>query len=240
MRCALIAAWIVTSPAAAQTDARAVVEKAIEAHGGAARARQFPAGKMAVTGSIHLLGQQFPFTAKFVYLMPDRLKQTVETSQQNVKQTIVQVQSGDKVQVWVNGQPQPLTPADVERYRRGLYIQNLLRLAPLVEAPHTLTLAGELEKLRGVKVSAPGQKDVTLYFDPQTHLLMRVRRTEPHPVTNKDALQEEIYSDYKDTPQGLKYPAKSVILLGNQKYIESTTGEYTPMDTVEASEFQGP
>src|SRR5207248_11117197 len=90
--------------------------------------------------------------------------------------------------------------------------------------------------LVGVTVSADGQKDVRLYFDPQTHLLGAVERP-GFDDQGKPADHLEVYSDYREA-NGLKFPTKTTIKQNGKRYVESETTEFKPLERADPREFQ--
>ena len=88
----------------------------------------------------------------------------------------------------------------------------------------------------GVKVSSDGHKDVRLYFDKLTNLLIAVERngfdSEAKPVE-----QTDIYGSYREA-NGLKYPTKTLIKQNGKQYLESETIEFKPLEKVDSREFQ--
>jgi hypothetical protein len=227
-------------PARAQDDARAVIEKAIEAHGGAAALDKYPAGRARSKGTIFLPNNEVPFTSQIVYQLPNRLRSTVEVTAQGARSSFTQIQNGDKLSMFVGGLAQQMPPSQAEELKGALYAQNLTRLTPLLkDSRYRLASVGEKtidgRPTVGVKVSSEGNKDVRLYFDRGTGLLAAVERP-GFDARGKPVDQLETYSDYRETG-GLKHPGKAVIRQNCQRYIESETLEYQPLEKVDPKEF---
>src|SRR5205823_13910481 len=64
---------ILAGPAFAQDDAKAIVERAIAAHGGADKLDKFIAARVQSKGSIAAQGGQVPFVSVGVYQLPDKM-----------------------------------------------------------------------------------------------------------------------------------------------------------------------
>jgi hypothetical protein len=228
-------------PAArARDDARAIVEKAIEAHGGAATLDKYPAGRVKSKGTVVLQNTEFPFTSQAVYQMPNRVRSTFEVTTMGVRRTITQVLNGDKVSMHVGGLAQQVPPSQADELKLALYVQNLIRLTPLLkEKRYRLAEVGEKaidgRPAVGVKVSSEGHKDVRLYFDRGNHLLVAVERPGSDAL-GKPVTVLEVYSDYREAG-GLKYPGKTVMQQNGQRYIESETVEFQPLEKVDPKEF---
>ena len=223
-----------------QDAARAVVEKAIEAHGGAALDK-YPAGRSKVKGTIVLRGSDFPFTMDRVFQMPGKLKATSEVVSQNVQRTVTYIANGNAVAAFAGGFAQELPQSQVQELRTAVYVQNLTRLKPLLDdKKFKLATAGPKpiagQSAVGVTVSSEGHKDVRLYFDPQTNLLVGVERS-GYDDQGKPVEHLEIYGGYREA-NGLKYSTKTLIKQNGKRYLESETLEFKPLEKVDSKEFQ--
>jgi hypothetical protein len=85
-------------------------------------------------------------------------------------------------------------------------------------------------------VSAEGHKDVRLYFDRQTNLLVAIERPGFDDL-GKPAEHWEYFSDFREA-NGLKYPTKTLIKQNGKRYLESETTEFKPLEKVDSREFQ--
>src|SRR5262249_23788416 len=56
--------------------------------------------------------------------------------------------------------------------------------------------------VQGVKVSAEGKPDLSLFFSRESGLLVKYAYPERHPATGKDALHEVVLSDYRELDPG--------------------------------------
>ena len=106
---------ILAAPTLAQDEAKAVIERAITAHGGAEKLDKFVAGRVQSKGSIAAQGGQVPFTSGAVYQLPDKVKNTVEfTVPGGGSRPVTQILNGDKAGVVINGIPQQVLPAQAD------------------------------------------------------------------------------------------------------------------------------
>ncbi len=231
---------LVAANAPQATDPRALVEKAAEAHGGLANLEKHPAGTIAVKGAYLLRGQEIPFTGRSVYQLPDRIKSSMDLVLPGGQQSIVQILNGNQAAMYVAGIAQQVSDAQLQEMRLSAYCRNVCRLAPLLkDSKFTLASAGEKtqdgRKLLGVRVSHPGQKDVTLYFDAETHLLAALERP-GFDANGKSVEQQDQYSDYR-TAGGLKYAGKTRITQFGKPVLQSEVTEFTPLERVEPREL---
>jgi hypothetical protein len=226
--------------ALAQDDPKAVIEKGIQARGGAAVLDKYIAGRVAVKGTIRLQDADYPYASQSVYEMPDRIRITAEVTAKGQRNTVTQVFSGGRVSMFVGGLAQQVPTGQVEETKAAMYVQNLARLTPLVkDSRYKLTALGEKaiegKPVVGVKVSSDGARDVSLYFDKDSGLLVLIERP-GFDAAGKPVEQQEYYSNFRDA-NGLRYPTKTVIRQNDKRYLESETTEFKPLERVDAREF---
>ncbi|HEX4590304.1 MAG TPA: hypothetical protein VH120_10275, partial [Gemmataceae bacterium] len=99
-----------------QDAAKAVIEKAIHAHGGPALDK-FLAGRANVKGTITLRGTEFPFTLERVFQIPNRLKITSEVVIMNIHRPVTCAVNGNSVAAVAGGLAQELPRPQVEELR---------------------------------------------------------------------------------------------------------------------------
>jgi hypothetical protein len=233
----------ITNAAPAQDDAKAIIERAIAAHGGADKLDKFIAGRVQSKGSIAAQGGQVPFNSVVVYQLPDKVKNTVEFTLQGGSRPITQIMNGDKLGVVINGIPQQVLPAQADEMKQAAHARNMRRLTPLLKGDkYKLATAGEKQiagkTAVGVKVTADGAREVRLYFDKATDLLLAQERSS-FDAAGKPIEQQEIFSDYREA-EGIKYPAHTAVMQNGERYILSEVVSYKPLQKVDSREFTIP
>jgi hypothetical protein len=88
----------------------------------------------------------------------------------------------------------------------------------------------------GVKVKAKDHKDIDLFFDKETGLLVRVARNAYNAETMKEALFEIVYSDFKDF-SGVKQPAKARLTRDGKPFADVEVTNLQLLDKVNPNEF---
>jgi len=239
-RFAVLTLILVAAPAAAQDDPKAVIQKAIQAKGGADRIDRYPAAVIESKGTLFQGGHTVPFTARTVYELPDRGRIALEQEGLGGKVQAVQVFDGSKARVVVNGHAKELSDVQTRDFRESIHAQNVMRLTPLLKAPgFTLTAAEGTtvggKPAVGVKVASKDHRDVTLYFDRDTGLLVKAERAVLNPV-GKEVKQEQTFADYKAF-EGLKHPLHTVVTRDGQKLMESETVDFKPLEKADPKEF---
>jgi hypothetical protein len=72
-----------------------------------------------------------------------------------------------------------------------------------------------------VLATSKGQRDIRLFFDKKTGLLVKIERQAFDDATKKEVPQEEIFSDFKDVA-GLQTPMKQVWRRAGKNVLEVT------------------
>jgi hypothetical protein len=238
----LTAAVLLAPSARGQDDARAIVEKAIKAHGGAENLDKYKAGRMKSKGVVVIADMEITVVGTSVFQLPDKSKSQLEMEAGGMKIAVVQVINGDRLSLTVGGMKrEEMGEAQIAEARTALYLQTLYQLTPLLKEPFTLKALGESKfqdkPVLGVQVSSKGHKDVKLYFDKQSGLLVRLERPGLEPVSMQEVPTEQVFSDFKEFG-GLKRPTKTVIFQDGKKFLESEVLEYKPLENVDAKEFE--
>ncbi|HYH67981.1 MAG TPA: hypothetical protein VD866_25010 [Urbifossiella sp.] len=227
-------------------DARALIDKAIKAHGGAASLAKFKGGAVTFSGTFHGMGMKVPMTGTISTFGADRLKADIEVEAGGEKFRVIQVLAGDKG--WSKLGPTETKDMSKDELAQGRNEQHagyVAALTPLVGAAKSYTLAPAGEMLvndkaaLGVKVSAKGRRDVTLYFDKTTGMLTRFDQTVNDEGSGREVAQETYQSDYKDV-QGTKQPYKFVVKRDGKLYLEGEASEITLTETLDANLFVKP
>src|SRR4051794_12104141 len=154
---------------------RAIIDKAIQAAGGEAKLAQFKAHTWTEKGTYYGMGDGLPYTGKYAVQWPDRFSMEIEGF-------FKMVVNGDHG--WTKGGDGNTMEMSKEQFAEhketnlGGYIATLL---PLKDKAFTLTPLPEAKvddrPAAGVQVSHKGHRDVKLYFDKQTGLLVKSEQT---------------------------------------------------------------
>lgn len=231
--------------AQAQDDARAVVERAVKAHGGEEKLAKTRAVREKARGVLHhaTLGK-IEFTTENLVQLPGQFKVALQSESQGRKETVVQVLNGDRGWIRMNGETTPADDKMLATWKDLLYVGTLTTLVPLLrDKTYQLTLADEVKvgdrPAVGVRVAAKGRKDVVLYFDKETGLLVLKQFETVDPDTLKDATHQEVLSDYQEI-DGVKRPMQVVVYKVGKKYMEGKVTELKFLDKVDEREFGKP
>lgn len=226
---------------AADEDAVAVIERAIQAQGGEEQvAKLTKAWRARVKGAKGKL----LITGEMLYQSPGQMRIETNLEVGEVKIPIIAVLNGDKGWQNINGQTREVTGKELEEMRDGAYRSREVRfLLPLIKKPG-FTLSPlpdqEIDKrpATGVRVQSQGHRDINLYFDKESGLLVKTESRILSPE-KKELVLEQIFSDYKDF-EGVKLATKfTKYENGRLDSVEEIT-EITFVDQIDAEEFTKP
>jgi hypothetical protein len=215
---------------ASDDGARAVVEKAIQAQGGADKVSKLRIMRIKVEGTTSLVPGQpaLPFVLEDCWQMPNQYKTTseFEFAGKKVKQT--QAIDGEKGWMQLDGAAQDMPKEAVAEMREQKYAEDLDRLGFLKDKGIHLTGLGESKvggrAAAGVLIKAKGHRDVKLWFDKESGLLVKRENKVLDAGTGKEATQEVVFGDYRETGGVTHYRAVTAYRDG-KKIIEAKVRE---------------
>jgi hypothetical protein len=226
-----------------QDDVKALVKKAIKAHGGAKNLAKQKGLHVKASGTLDFMNN-LKFTTETFFQDPDKFKNVVEVEINNMNISIIQVFNGKRF--WINamGKTTELKDKkDIAELKENLYVENLTNLIGLLDKGVTLSPLGEVKvndkAAIGVRASSKGHREVNLYFDKKTHMLVK---SESRPVdfqTKQEVSQEKYYSDYK-LENGVQEPRKLIIHQDGKRHITLEIASVTFVERHEDSVFAEP
>jgi hypothetical protein len=133
--------------------------------------------------------------------------------------------------------------AKSEEFSHNVYVMNLTQLYPLKEKEYTLTSLGE-SKVKdqpavGVKVSRKGRRDVSLFFDKKTGLLIKSSTRVHDEFANKEVTQDVYLSNYRDL-EGRKVFDRLTIERDGKPFVVEEFSDPKTMDKVDPGLFAKP
>ena len=227
----------------AQEETKAIIDKAIKAHGGPEKLANERASQAKSKGTLEVAGMSLPFTEQTA-TQPNRLKSVLdlEVGGQSVK--IITVFNGEKA--WVKdatGNTTELEGKLLDEVKEAVYLQRLGRFMVLKDKTIELSPLGEVKvngkPAVGVKVASKGHRDVNLFFDKTTGLLAKMDRQVLDQMTGQEVNEERIITEYQEV-DGLKVAKKVQVNRGGKKFMEAEVLEIKFLDKLDDSEFAKP
>jgi hypothetical protein len=224
-------------------DARAIVDKGIKAQGGQEKLAKFNAHSIKFKGNFHGMGQAIPMTGEIITQGSDKVKLDAEIEAGGMKFRIVNVFNGDKGWNKVGDMLMELDKDQVAEAKSQAYSGWVSTLAPLVGKDFKLSTIGEMEVEKkpalGVKVKREGQRDIDLYFDKESGLLVKAEHRVKDEGSGQEVTEENFPIDYKDV-EGTKQAMKFLVKRDGKLFIDGEVSEYQLLEKVEDSVFAKP
>ncbi|MBV9469876.1 MAG: hypothetical protein JOZ57_11590, partial [Abitibacteriaceae bacterium] len=241
----LIAVLLCGKVRARQADdqARHIINQAIAAHGVVAKIRKLKVMQWGGMMKADLPGLgQVEGTWQQTWQLPSRVKDVQELKVNGMDLRKTQVFNGEQVWISENGQTRVVQGAERQVMQEEMYPETLDKLVPLTEPGYGCETIPEIQiagrPAVGVKISAPGHRDVKLYFFKDSSLLAK-RENQIRDETGKLVVLELFYSDYKNR-DGLQLYHKAVAHLAGQKFEEFTITGIKFFDKLDDAVFAKP
>jgi outer membrane lipoprotein-sorting protein len=237
-------ALAVSVPARADdaADARALVEKAVKAHGGQETLDKLPGASIKFKGTFHGMGDGIPISGEIATQGPDKFRVDMEVEAGGQKFPIVIVVNGDKGWTKILKDTKESDKDELAETKEQAYAGWVATLAPLKDKKFTLATTGEIKvenrTALGVKVSSKGHRDVDLYFDKETGLLVKIEKRVKDEA-GQEVSEESFPSEYKEV-QGTKQAKKFTVKRNGKLHTEGEATEIQLFEKHDASTFAKP
>jgi hypothetical protein len=235
-----------TTRADDSTDAKAVIERAIKAAGGADKLAKYPAIKRKGKGTLQLDNDSIPFTFESTLQGTDKVRLEFQIETATLMGANLLLYDGKKG--WAIDSDKKITdlpeegsfPFFKDDYR-ALRLAELLM--PLLSKDYKLAPLGEIKVDKraavGVKASENGHPDYDLYFDKETGLPIKAAFRLKETADGQEHLHEFYFSAYKEVG-GLQRASKLRTQRDEKKHLDIEWTEITPLEKVEKGTFDKP
>jgi hypothetical protein len=228
----------------AQAEVKAIIEKAVKAHGGAEKIDKMKCVQSKNKGKLELFGSSIDMTQEISIKYTGKFREVAElnVNGQNVK--VISVFDGSKASITANGEAVDITDKIMEEFKEAAYAMRVARLTKiLTDKSVQLSLLGESQvegrPAVGVKVVSKGHRDIDLYFDKESGLLVKVQGRKNDLQSMQEVDEERIIKEYQDV-DGQKVPKRVLVNHEGKKYLEVEVVEIKFLDDIDDSEFQKP
>lgn len=242
---AVFAAALIVSPLpAADDDPKAVIARGIKAYGGAELLGKFPAARSKNKGKITLpMIGEVEFTQEVSFMLPDKFREDLEFSVGGQKVNVSTRVIGDEYSIEANGNAVPLTDNIKTALKEARHMMAAARLTKLGADPKfELSSAGEAKvggkDAVGVRVACKGEKDINLFFDKATGLMVKIERRTVEASTGNEITEERIVSEYQKSAEGLMMPKKVTVKHDGKTFLEAEVLEVKVLEKIDDSEFK--
>lgn len=177
-----------------------------------------------------------------LYHRPGKFKTVITMKAANMDVSFSQVINGDDAWMVINGMVIDLPAETLAELKAQAHTDLVTSLSFLDKPGVKLSLAGEQDvegkPAAGVLVQVEGQRDVTLYFDKQSGLLVKAVFKTMVPMMG-EATQEIFWSEYKDQ-DGVKYASKIQIRQNGRKVMDGKVTKVELLEKIDDKEFARP
>jgi outer membrane lipoprotein-sorting protein len=219
-----------------------IVDKGIAAHGGLEKLKKTEAANFQGKGTVYVMGQAVEFKGEWWIQPPDKFKNAISLDISGEKMEIVDVLNGDKGWRIKEGLEQ-LQEEQKNFIKTDLYVKRIAHLVALKDPQYKLTALGGSKigdaEVWGVKVSHNNHKDVSLFFDKNTGLLLRIQHQGKDPMSGQEALLEINYGNYKDQ-DGMKIASKISTKKDGNDFVDMTLTDLKLADRLDDKLFDKP
>ncbi|HEV8060965.1 MAG TPA: hypothetical protein VGP68_13885 [Gemmataceae bacterium] len=223
-------------------EARSLVEEAVKAHGGATALAQLKLMTRLSSGTMFLLGQEAPFRDELVVSLPTKWRWNLETGAAGRQTVMTLIMNGNNA--W-QGSGLLVAPMPQERVgelqdeSQVLWLGTLMPL--LQEKDLQLGLTKDVDvngkPAHGIRVSRANKSEIKLYFDGQTHLLVKIARRAREAGIDID--KEYFYGDHQAV-QGVMMPKRYSEWTSGRKLVDVNSISYKFHDKLDDKLFEKP
>jgi hypothetical protein len=239
---AVVFSWVAAARADERSDALAIIKKGIAAVGGAEKLAKFKAQTWKEEGTFYGMGEGLPFTSNCAVQFPDRFKMEI------VDFFLIVLDGKQGWQKFANGgDTSALEGDELKEHLESHYAGWVARLLPLSDKAFQLKPLGKStvsgNSAVGVLVSRDGHRDVKLFFDAKSGLLVKsefnVLAMDPQGQEPKEVMEEILYDDYQEI-EGLRLPKKVTLNRDGKKFVEATIMELQVSEKLDDEVFAKP
>lgn len=230
---------------AADDDPKEILAKAVKAHGGEEHLLKHPAARSVNKGKITLPGVgEADFTQTVAYMLPGKFRDVMELSigGQNVK--VVTIMNGDAISITAMDKDVPITDDIKKAMKDATEMMQMVRVAPVLKdlKNYELSLFGDTKvedkPAVGVRITAKNKKEVTLFFDKKTNLLVKIEHRTTAPGGGAEVAEERIMLSYQKDKNGIAIPKKVLVKQDGKTFIEAESSEFEFLEKIDDSEFK--
>jgi hypothetical protein len=240
-------AWTASSlPAQAQDDeSRALIREAIKAHGGKDALRKHLGAQVKYKGTVDTMGMTVKVEGEVFTNHPDRMKNVINVEVNNMNFQVQQGFDGKVLWLSVMGMNKDIDDKEaLTEIQESFHAERVANLFDLDNKEFKLASLGEM-KIKdkdavGVRVSKEGKRDVNLWFDKASHMLVKseYRGKDPFGQTG-EVNQEKYFSNYKSV-MGVQTPMRLEVHNDGKKMLDLEISEVRYHERLDDTYFTKP
>jgi len=223
---------------------KSVLDKGIKAMGGEDKITKYPGLMLKGAGKFYEGDRGIPFSGTWYTQGLDKSRTTTVVEVKGFKSTEITVVNGAKG--WIKEQgddTKELEKDALAEEKENLYFNWVTSLVPLKGKEYKLTLLGESKvnnkPVVGLGVASKGHRDIKLFFDKDTGLIVRAERKVRDLENKKEVTEEVTFGDYKDV-SGLKVAMKYQNKWDGKNRADADMTEAKVFEKIDEKQFEKP
>ena len=225
-------------------DLTAIIDRALEAHGGAAKLAKCNAHVLKGTGKFFALGDPLDYTLDIVSQADKQFRLGVDLSIMGQNLKIIVVIQGEKGWDKLNDGVMEMAADELAEHKEQMYCDQVSSLLPLKDKGYKLAPLGDVKVgsavAVGVRVSKNGHRDVNLFFDKaKGHLVKSEHMIKDIKAGGKEMNEATHHLDYKEF-QGVRHPTRLLVERDGEKFSDTRLTEVRFEGKVDDSTFDRP
>lgn len=222
---------------------RAVVEKAIDAHGSEKQLAKFKGATSKLKGTIQVNGAAVEFTGELASQESNQLRINISFVLDGQSISFASVLNRDQGWLKINNDTLDMSAEQLAESKEQAYSGWVATLLPLKDKAFMLAPFGEIEiagrKAVGVNVARDGRRPINLFFDKETSRLVRTESRVRDDTTGQEVTEEATYGEYK-LVEGAQQPMKITVKRDGKPHAEVEVTEFKPAEKLDDSVFARP
>ena len=226
---------------AAEPDAKTLVEQAIKAHGGAEELKKAQVSVSQFKGKIQSPVGELEVSGEIASDRDVRQRVAIQVDINGMKVDILTVLKNDGGWAKANDTIVDLNADQIAEAREQTHGHWVATLVPLLGPEYKLAGRGEVKvqdkPAYGVIASRADRRDVQLFFDKETHLLVKTEQRVKD-ESGKELTEESFLSNYQE--KDARQPLKISVRRDDMPYMEAEVTSFQTRDKLEDSLFEKP
>jgi len=223
--------------------AKAVIDKAVKAMGGAEKLGAAKAVVWKSKGKIHINDNDNDFTTKVTAQGSDHFRREFEAEFDGSPIKGVTVLDGDKAWRKIGDELTKVEDDALANEKRIVYLEVVPQMPSLLKGAGFKAEVAEEEKVGGkpaavLKVTGPDGKDFQLFFDKSSGLPVKMTATAID-FQGEEFAQESTFGNYKDF-DGIKRATKLETKRNGKKFVDAEVTDFRVLDKVDPKTFAEP
>ncbi|HTU18731.1 MAG TPA: hypothetical protein VMG10_11775 [Gemmataceae bacterium] len=232
-------------PVHADDDAklREVIARAIKVHGGMDKLTKLKANVFKSKGKFYGLGEGLDYTEEFAIQLPKRFRIEVHSKAGDREFTFVQIYDGNKGWNKIGDKTEEMNKEMLAEAKEDMNAAAVSHLIFLKDKEYKLSPLGAAKvgdrPTIGIRVARKGYRDVSLFFDKEKGLLVKMETRGQDPRRGEEYTATTLYDDYKKV-EGVMVAHKITIKHDGKRFVDGEMTEVKLSEKLGDSMFEKP